>query len=260
MDHTFAVCAYKESAYLEECICSLQAQTMKSNIIIATSTPNEHINGLAQKYDIPLYINEGESGITQDWNFALSKVTTKYATVAHQDDLYEPKYVEMLLTEMKSEKKPVIGFTDYFEVRNGEKVYDTTMLKIKRLLLAPLKIKMFRSSIFVRRRSLSLGDGICCPSVCFCLENAKRPIFHNKYRSCEDWEAWENLSKQKGAFVYVPEPLMSHRIHEDSATTAIIKDHARVQENFEMYCKFWPKPIARLINHFYTMSEKSNEL
>ena len=50
------------------------------------------------------------------------------------------------------------------------------------------------------------------------------------------------------------------RIHEESATTAIIHDNARVQENYIMYCKFWPKPIAKLINHFYTKSEKSNEI
>ena len=33
-DHTFVVCAYKESKYLEEVIVSLEAQTLKSNIII----------------------------------------------------------------------------------------------------------------------------------------------------------------------------------------------------------------------------------
>ena len=70
-DHTFAICAYKESPYLEECILSLKNQTVKSNIIMATSTPNEWIQGLAEKYEIPLYINTGEGGIAQDWNFAL---------------------------------------------------------------------------------------------------------------------------------------------------------------------------------------------
>lgn len=34
---------------------------------------------------------------------------------------------------------------------------------------------------------------------------------------------------------------MCHRIHEESATTAIIHDNARVQENYTMYCKFWPE-------------------
>ena len=41
-DHTFAICAYKESPYLEECIKSLKNQTIKSNILIATSTPKRN--------------------------------------------------------------------------------------------------------------------------------------------------------------------------------------------------------------------------
>ena len=94
----------------------------------------------------------------------------------------------------------------------------------------------------------------------FCLDNLQQPIFHNYYRSCEDWEAWEKISKEKGDFLYISEPLMCHRIHEDSETSKIIQDGKRIEENLEMYCKFWPKPIAKLINHFYTDSEKSNEL
>ena len=260
MLHTFAICAYQESPYLEECILSLRAQSVASEILIATSTPNAYIEELAGRYGLPVYVNTGEHGITQDWNFALSQVKTKYATIAHQDDLYEPEYTEWVVGELEKTKRPIIGFTDYYETRNGLKVTDSRFLHIKRLMLAPLKPKCFRGSRFVRRRSLSLGDAICCPSVCFCLENVKQPVFHNKYRSAEDWEAWEKLSRQKGAFVYVPQMLMSHRIHEDSATTAIIKDHARIQENYEMYCKFWPPFMARLINHFYTGSEKSNTL
>ena len=53
-NHTFIVTAYKESKYLEECIKSLVNQTIKSNIIMSTSTPNEYINSLAKKYDIKL--------------------------------------------------------------------------------------------------------------------------------------------------------------------------------------------------------------
>ena len=49
-NHTFVVCAYKESEYLKECIESLLAQTVKSRIVIATSTPNEHIRSIAGRY------------------------------------------------------------------------------------------------------------------------------------------------------------------------------------------------------------------
>ena len=36
-DHTFVICAYKESKYLKNCIRSLENQTVKSQILIAVS-------------------------------------------------------------------------------------------------------------------------------------------------------------------------------------------------------------------------------
>ena len=259
-NHTFAICAYRESAYLEECIQSLMRQSVGSHIIMAASTPNAHIEEMAAKYNIPLYINEGESGITQDWNFALSKVGTRYATLAHQDDIYEPEYTRCILEKMGKCTRPIIAFSGYQELRCGEKVYHTRMLKIKRFMLLPVGIGCLENSRFVRRRVLSLGDPICCPAVTFCMDNIPQPVFRHGFRSCGDWEAWEILSREKGAFLYVPEPLMCHRIHEESATTAVLADCARVEENFIMYCKFWPKWIARIINKFYTKSEMSNDL
>ena len=96
-DHTYVLCAYKESAFLEDCVKSLISQTVKSNILIATSTPNEHISAVAERYNLPIYINEGEKGIGGDWNFAYSKAKTPIITIAHQDDIYEPDYTKEML-------------------------------------------------------------------------------------------------------------------------------------------------------------------
>ena len=260
MVHTFVICAYKKSEYLEECIDSLINQEVKSRIIMVTSTPNNYISSLAEKYSIPLFVNEGEGGITQDWNFGLSKVNTKLATIAHQDDIYEPEYTSMFLKKLKGSKKPLIVFSDYGEIRNGEKTTDVSMLKIKKIMMLPLRAKLFKGSRFVRRRVLSMGDPICCPSVMFAMKNLELPIFANNYTCAEDWEAWEKISRIKGDFIYIPKPLMYHRIHEESTTTKTLEAGGRIQENYEMFCKFWPKPIARAINKFYTKSEKSNDL
>ena len=119
MEHTFAICAYKESEYLQECIESLLEQTEKSHIFIATHTDNAFLRQMAERYDLPVFVNEGESGITQDWNFALSKVTTPYATIAHQDDVYEPTYTQEVMKRMRAARHPLLCFTDYFEIRNG---------------------------------------------------------------------------------------------------------------------------------------------
>ena len=259
-NHTFVICAYKESPYLEECIRSLVSQTVKTNIIISTSTPNEYIKGLADKYKLDLYVNEGERGITQDWNFAYSKADTKYITIAHQDDRYSKRYVETLLREMDKSKKPLIFFTDYYEIRNDEIVKSNKILKIKRVMLLPLRLRLFWSSKFVRRRVLSLGCPICCPSVTFARENVPEVIFEHGFRADEDWQAWERLSKLSGQFIYCTGPLTYHRIHEASETTKILGDNARYREDIEMFGKFWPRGFARWIAGLYGTSEKSNNI
>ena len=79
-NHTFAICAYKESPFLEECIQSLLGQTIPSTIIIVTSTDNAYIQNMAEKYHLELFINHGESGITQDWMFAYQSARTELMT------------------------------------------------------------------------------------------------------------------------------------------------------------------------------------
>ena len=86
-DHTFAVCAYGESPYLEECILSLKEQTLSTNILLATSTPNELIQSLCEKYDIQMYVNPGPGGIDGDWNFAVSVCTTPLVKTLDQTSL-----------------------------------------------------------------------------------------------------------------------------------------------------------------------------
>lgn len=258
--HTFAICAYKESAFLEDAIKSVKHQSVKSNIIMVTSTPNALIEELSKKYDIPLFINDGEAGIAGDWNFGYQKASTELVTICHQDDIYEKHYVEKILQKVNRSKKPLIAFTDYGELRNGEKVFHNTLLKIKRVMLLPLRISLFENSIWVRRRILSFGSPICCPAVTFVKKNLPPVIFKQGFKSDVDWEAWEMISKLKGGFVYVKEPLMLHRIHEESATTEIIGDSLRNKEDYQMFCKFWPKWIAKRICAVYKNGEKSNQL
>ena len=260
MKHTFVICAYKESPYLEECIKSLKEQTVPSEVIMMTSTPNAYIEQMAKKHGIPLYIRDGASDIVLDWNYGYNKVTTPYLTIAHQDDIYLPDYTKHVLDAFGKSKKPLIYFSDYGEVRNDKIVTKNTLLFVKRIMLIPLRCRLFYSSVFVRRRILSFGSPICCPSVAYVKDNLPKEVFRQGFRSNEDWEAWEKLSKLKGDFIYDKKIMMYHRIHEDSETSAIIQDNKRSDEDMEMYSKFWPKPIAKLLVKAYAGGQKSNDL
>lgn len=259
-DHTFIICAYQESKYLNQAVLSIKKQTVQSNIIIITSTPNQYIRNISNKYNIPLYVNTGTAGIAEDWNFGYSMANTKIVTICHQDDYYENKYVELILERINQSKRPLIAFTDYGELRNGKKIYNNKLLNIKRCMLLPLKIRLFENVIGIRRFILSWGSPICCPSVTYVKENLTETIFQSGFQSDLDWQAWEKLSKLKGGFLYLSEKLVLHRIHEESATSQIIGNSLRKQEDYEMFCKFWPKCFAKKISKLYQKSEKSNDL
>lgn len=259
-NHAFVVCAYKESRYLEECVQSIVNQSVKTPVVISTSTPNDHIYGIANKYGIEVIVNHGKGDMPDNFNFAIENVDAKYLTVAHQDDFFHKEYARVCMKYLEKSRKPLICFTNYAEARNGQIIDKNKLLTIKRILLAPLKCSIFRGSRFVRRRILSLGNPICCPSVTFARDNITRPVYTDHFKCDIDWEAWEKISKLRGDFVYVRDILTYHRIHEESGTSESIADNYRKDEDYEIFCKFWPKWIAKRLTKNYAKSEKSNEL
>lgn len=259
--HSFAVCAYRQSPYLEECIRSVIDQSHPgSEIFISTSTPSEWLNDIAEKYNLPVYVNTGETGIGQDWNFAYSKASGDFITIAHQDDFYCRDYVKNALRLLESSRNPLIFFCNYGELREGSWVSEAKILNAKRKMLRLLANGRFSGSVFIRRRILSLGSPICCPSVTFSRESFPSPPFKTEMTCSLDWDTWESISTKRGDFLYDPSVLMYHRIHAESATTELIENNVRTQEDLEMYKRFWPDFIAGILIKWYAESQKSNNL
>ncbi len=258
MCHTFVICTYGNSPYIEECIKSIKNQTVASRVIISTATNSEYINKISLKYNIPLHINAHSPDIALDWNSAIEIAKTKYVTIAHQDDIYEINYVAKVLEKAESCDRTQIVFTDYYEIRNNEKCYLNTNLMIKRLLLYPLRIKKLQSVKSIKRNALRFGNAICCPSVTYVKANIHEPLFSKGMQSNVDWIAWERLSREKGGFCYIPHPLMGHRIHGQSTTSITIREDKRSIEDLMILEKFWPKYIAMILNKIYQCAEWSN--
>ena len=257
-NHTFVICAYKESQFLEECIKSVLSQKVKSNVFISTSTPNEYISNLAKKYDLEVKVNNGKSGIGHDWNFGVSQTKTDYVTIAHQDDIYMENYLEEITKDLEKGKDFVIAFTDYRELKNSEIIPLTLNLKIKKVLLSPLRL--FKKSKFVKRRVLSLGSSICCPSVTINTKIAGKTPYRTDLKCDLDWDTWDSMIQYKERFLYISKELMQHRIHEESETSNLIQNNTRLEEDFLMFSKYWPKPIAKLIMKFYSKAIKTNKI
>lgn len=253
--HTFIICAYGDSPFLEACIQSLQEQTISTSIQLYTSTPSKHIQQLCEQYAIPMHSSLG-GGIGKDWNTALSFTSTPYVTIAHQDDTYQPTYAEEILTSFQKNPENLIVFSDYMEYRNGQTIPRNTNLTIKRILLSGLSL--FPQSKTWRHFILSFGNSICCPAVTYNMDKLKGFQFNEQMRTNLDWYAWYRINQYKGRFSYIPKPLMHHRIHQESETSQTIADNTRTKEDLIMFELFWPKPIAGLLNSLYIKGQDSN--
>lgn len=257
-DHTFVICAYKEQPYLDECVKSLKNQTVKSDIIISTSTPNKMIEKVAKENGVKLAINTKTKGHINDFCFAYEQAKTKYVTLCHQDDVYYEDFAEKILKKMRKRKNVTMGFSNYNERRNGKTKKRNLLLIIKRIINFPLVL--FGNCKFVRLFTLSLGNAICAPSVTYNKELVEKPIKQSDLKANIDWDTWIDIAKQKGSFVYVSKALLEHRIHEGSTTTSVIVNDIMRKEDYLMFKRFWPSPIARMLTNIYCTSEKSNTL
>ncbi len=257
--HTFVVLAYKESEYLEECIKSVLNQSYNSKVMIATTTDNKYIRDLASKYKLEVVVGK-HTTIGGDFDFAINAGKTPLVTIAHQDDIYNYDYAKKVVDSYNKYHDSTIIFTDYYEIRNKEKIYSNLNLKIKRVLLFPLRTRFLSKYKFCKRWVIRFGNGISCPAVTFVKNNCPKQVFTSEYKCNVDWYAWEKLSKINGRFIYIKDKLMGHRISETSTTTDIIKQGIRTKEDYQMYIKFWPKIIAKILTKVYKNSEKSNEV
>ena len=261
-DHTFVICAYKENPYLESTILSLKDQTMTCKIIVSTSTPCEYINNICMRHGVEIVVNPERSSAGVDWNYGYDQARTPLVTIAHQDDQYEPAFLESVLNSLNEYKddEVLFTFTDYFEIRDGERVEKNLLLNIKRMMNSPFSHKAFNGSKFIKKRILGFGNPICCPAVTLVKSFVGESVFDTHHRDSCDYKTWVDLAFLEGRFVYVNRKLIGHRIYAESATSRNLGEGIRWGENEEILTLLWPEPIARFVNSVYSKSEKSNDL
>lgn len=266
--HTFAVCAYGESPYLEACLQSLKHQKKglhgagkctdepaKSKIILCTSTPSAFLEAAAARHGIPLYVREGKSSLRDDWNFAVAcakeKTGAELVTIAHQDDIYHADYAAALLNAARRYPDLSVFCTRYRTIDGAGKLIYGKAEAVKRILRLPLRLRVLANRRFVKRLPLRFGNGIGCPSCSYRLQLCGLPLFRTDAQFVIDWDTLWRLSGQPGRFVCVERPLLDYRVHAGAATMKNIENHNREREETAMFRVMWPAPLVRVLMHFY---------
>lgn len=259
MEHAFIVPAYRESPFLDECLRSIRAQHDASDVVITTSTPNQHIDETARRHRVPVIVAHHTPGIAADWNFALTATASPLVTVAHQDDVYRPTFTVATKAAFVRYPDANLTFTGFSEHdAQGPRKANANLLIKRALTRRAFGVSEALSDAGRKRRLLSLGNPVCCPSVTFNRSRVADFRFSGHFRSNLDWDAWERLAAYPGRFVYLREILVSHRVHPDTATSALIGNRVRDTEDHEMLGRFWPSTAARLLARIYRLSYAAN--
>ena len=257
--HTFAVCAYKDSPYLEECLRSVTSQTVKSEVICCTSTPSSYVRELTARYQVPLYVRDGASNIREDWMFAYGKAQGRFVTIAHQDDRYRSDYAEKLLKAWKKYPDLLLFASDYLTIRMTEKEGEMKAIPepfnmvwlVKKILRLPLRFHFLADRTWIKRSSVWFGNSICCPSCTYNKEQIGDDMFHSEYDFALDWDNLYELAGKKGRFICLEKPLIAYRVHAAATTKACIEDNRRTKDEMAMFEKMWPGWLVKILMHFY---------
>lgn len=250
----FVLPAFGEPAWIERCLDSIEQQTRKSRVVITTSTPNRYLHAIAERRGLPLVANPESGGIAADWNFALLHGDARWVTVAHQDDWYDPAYVDLCLAAAATAADAVLVFTHSIERIEGERA-EAVNARVKRTLSRlAFGTESSIQSTFRKKMLLAFGNPIPCPSVMLNREALGDFRFPDGWKSNLDWSAWVALARAPGAFVCVPRPLVHRTLHRGAATTQALSD--RAVEDDRMFRELWPAPMAFVLRHVYAASRR----
>jgi hypothetical protein len=249
-DHAFVVMAHGDSPFLAGCLDSLARQTVRSRILVTTSTPSDYINAAAEAAGAPVIVNLRREGIAADWNFALRAPGARRVTLAHQDDVYYPAFLGRSL-ELLDMGAAALAFTGYVEIDDHGSPRGSRIAAAKhaleRLTLGggaePGRGRM--------RAFLSFGNPLPCSSVTFDLDRLGAFVFSAGFRSNLDWDAWLTLLEDDVIFARTPERLVGRRHNPLTATSSLIREGVRRQEDLEIFRRLWPWPLADLIAFAY---------
>lgn len=244
--------AYGDSPYLAGCLRSLAAQTLLGRVVVSTSTPSPHIEDACRGAGVELRVHSERRGIGSDWNQALGVVHgSRYVTLAHQDDLYRPTFLERTLALFGRHPQGALCFTGYDEVDDDGEIRTSKISRAKHLIERVTLRRREAPSPARLRLFLSFGNPLPCSSVTLDRAQLSDFAFATHLASNLDWDAWWRLQASGRRFIRAPERLVGRRHNPLTETSRLIKDGRRAREDREMFRRIWPEPIGGVLAAAY---------
>lgn len=220
---TILIPTYNRAQFLREALRSAIAQTHRELeiIILDDASPDTTASVAAEFSDNPRvrYVRHSKNlGIAGNWRAGIEQAQGEFFCLLHDDDTFEPSFVEKLIAPMQDDPLLILAFSDHWEADAGGKrlveASDSASRRFGRARLQEGRLPDFAASALVdysipvgatlfRRRMIS-------PS--FISEQAKGAI--------DAWLFYQCVGTGYGAY-YVAERLMNYRAHSGGMSASM---------------------------------------
>lgn len=218
---TVAVPTFRRIDYLPAALESALSQTLGDlEIIVSDNAMSEEVRSIVRSFgdDRLIYRHNGENiGSTPNTVAACTAGSGRYVAVLHDDDVWEPEFLERLVAPLERDPTLVLAFSDYHVMRSdgtldpARSISSTRLFRRNRLregTYAPFhdialvdRAIQPPSAVVVRRSSIDWSE----------FPQEMDPMFDNwlAYLACRDG----------GGAWFTPERLCRYRTHDTTLTT-----------------------------------------
>lgn len=218
---TVVVPAYQRLRYLQEALRSALGQTYADfELIVSDDGASDEIADYITSLGDPRLRyrrNQHNLGIAMNNLAAFSEARGKYIASLHDDDIWEPGFLEALVPPLEADDEISVAFCDH-HVIDGEgrvlpEVEDWTMRTFRRDVLAPGRHQPFLKSAVVNLSIPMVMGAVFRKSI---LQDAEYP--RRIGGSYDLWLAYLAVKNGQACY-YVPRSLTRYRDHDESGTS-----------------------------------------
>lgn len=214
---------YNRASFLREAIRSAVAQTHRNLeiLVLDDASPDETAAvaaGFAQDLRVQYIRHQENLGITGNWRAGIQIAQGEYFCFLHDDDTFEPSFIEKLVAPMQDDLSLILAFSDHWVTdAEGNRLADASdaaSQRFGRTHLQEGRLLDFASSALVNK-SLPVGATLFRKSMVsskFVAEQAKGAI--------DAWLFYQCVKSGHTGY-YIPERLMNYRTHSGGMSASM---------------------------------------
>ena len=211
-DIAVIITSHNYGRYLEQCLRSVVAQTLKpKEILVVDDASTDGTEEVVRRFPRVRYYRVAFENGNSARNFGFSKMSSELVVFFDADNYMKPHFLEALHPALEMDNTVDFVYCDRINFGEGDVSWYPEPLG--RWRAKPFDVDALRVSNCIDLASLLRAR-------CF-------PGFDEGLRRCQDWDLWLNIVLNRGGRGrYVAEPLFYYRVHSASLSRREDRDRA----------------------------------